>query len=198
MTQTTPSISQSRPTTPTMNTVGTVTAQTGLAVAEYGDGPIRQTVFTFTATPLAITDALAYSSQLLYTFPTGRINIIGARTNLVFTTTSALAGTLNASSAVSVGFGSAAASSITLATTMQNVIPGTGIAVTNMTSSATVNVAGTAFAAAFTATINNSLDGTTTPIPLYFNLGVPTNTDIDGDATLTVTGTLVVTWINLG
>lgn len=170
----------------------------GLTIKEYGgDGPYRMSVFTFTAFALAITDALAYSSVKIGTFPKGKILILGAVDYLAFTTTSAISSTLNSGATVSHGFGSAAASSITLATTMQDFLPGTGISVSNFTSSATINVAATAITGSKTST-PIPIDGSSTALPIYFNLGVPTDTQIDADATLTVTGTLVITWVNLG
>lgn len=196
MTLATPTIHLGRPSG--LNTVGTIVAASGLKVDEYGGpGAIRMTVFTFTAFALAITDALAYSGVQIYTFPRGKILVLGATDYLVFTTTSAIASTLNSGATVSHGFGSVTASSITLATTMQDFLPGTGIAVSNFTSSATINVAATAVSGIKTSTPIPIGDGVTA-VALFFNLGVPTNTEIDADATLTVTGTLTITWANTG
>lgn len=192
----TPSINYTRP--EGLDTVGTPASLAGLEVVEYGGaGHVRMTEFKFTAFALSITDALAYSSVLIYTFPRGMILPLSAADYLAFTTTSTIASTLNSGATVSHGFGTAAASSITLATTMQNFLPGTGIAVSNFTSSTTINVASTAITGSKTST-PIPIDGSVTALPLYFNLGVPTNTEIDADATLTVTGRLLISWINLG
>lgn len=180
------------------------TAITNVTIKTYGlEGPVRKTVFTFTASALAITDALAYSSALLATFPRGKIAVLSAVDYLAFTTTSTLASTLNASAVVSHGFGSAPASNIVLSGTMMNILPGvavvgaTAVAVSNFTASATINVAGAAITASLLGA-STPIDGSSTAVPIYFNLGVPTNTEIDGDATLTVTGTFVIVWTNLG
>lgn len=191
-----PTTSKGRP--PGIDLVGTPEALSGLSVVEYGgNSPFRVTEFTFTAFALAITDALAYSSQKIYTFPRGKIVPLSAVDHLTFTTTSAIASTLNSAAVVSHGFGSAAASNIVLATTMQDFLPGSGIAVSNFAGSATINVAGTAITGGKLSN-PDPIDGSATALPLYFNLGVPTNTEIDGDATLTVTGRLLIAWVNLG
>lgn len=183
-------------------TVGAVVAGLGVTASESGFGNFRQTLLTLASTPITITDALAYAGLKLYDFPAGRLRIIDCLTNLTFTVTSALDTTLNASSTVSYGIGSATASATTLATTMMNMMPGSGESVKSFTSSATINVASTAvtgFLAAVAAAQHGAiLDGTSTPVDLFLNLAVPTGTDIDGDATLVVSGTILVTWINGG
>lgn len=196
-----PSIAKGRPAS--LAAVGTLETLTGLTVSEHGgSGIVRQTVLTLTDLPLTLTDALAYLGTRLYTFPEGRINVLDCVIRLTFTTTSTLASTLNSGATVSVGVGSAAASSSTLATTMQNFCPGSGESVNNFTSSTTINVAASeivgVLAAVSAAHLGAILNGVTTPVPVYLNIGVPTGTDIDGDATLTVSGTITLTWINTG
>lgn len=185
----------------TINNVATGTAVAGLSVQEYGSTGLRTTVFTFNAMPMTITDALVYASQQVYAFPKGWILHFGTViSNLFMTTTSAIASTLNSGVAVSIGLGTVVASSGTLATTMQNFSPGTGVAVTNLTSSTVINVAPAAFNATFAPAsyINSRYDGTTTPIALYLNVAVPTNTDIDADATVIFSGSISVVWMVLG
>src|SRR5690554_4803164 len=120
----TPTIMADRPSG--ANTVGTVVTKAGLRVKEYGYGPVRQTLFTFEAMEITITDALAYASQQIYNFPQGFITVLAAHFRGTLTTTSAIASTLNAGSTVTLGIGTAAASNVTLATTMMDVIPGSG------------------------------------------------------------------------
>ena len=234
-----------------INQVGTVVSVSGLSVLEAG-GPNfeRTTVFTFSAMSISITDASAYASQQIYDFPRGKIQILGGSSYLAFTTTSTIASTLNSGVTVQYGFGSAAASATTLASTMIDVLPGIGHTVPTFTSSTTINVASTAVTShvgAFTSitaltagigTANNSLqdctssyseaavennfedvaqkineiiarlngmgnalqilDGSITAKDLYLNLAVGTGGDIDADATVTVSGTLVLRWTNLG
>lgn len=181
-----------------LDTLGSQVALSGLDVKHYSSGGANiLSVFTFTNFALSITDALAYSGVKIYDFPRGKIHFKGAVSYLAFTTTSAIASTLNSGVTVSYGFGTATASNATLATTMINVLAGTGQTVPTFTSSTTINVAS---AAVTHHTLANPIpiDGATTALDLYFNLAVPTATDIDADATLTVTGTLVIEWCNLG
>lgn len=200
----TPSIWQGRP--KDLNTVGTVPESAranGVTVTECGgtDG-YRQTVFKFTNMVITITDALAYASQQIYDFPAGRIHIKDCVARITPTTTSTIASTLNSGATVSWGIGTAAATSETLATTMMNAMPGSGESVNNFTSSTTINVAAAAdtgfLAAVSAAYLAAWIDGTSTAADLYFNLGVPTTTQIDGDATVSITGHAILTWINCG
>ena len=172
---------------------GTVTpAQTAYVVAtENGAGVVHQTTLTLAALPQAIVNGTEYQGTKIYTFPEGRILVLGAVCTIAQTTTSVIASTLNASVTGALGFGTVTASSTTLSTTMQDIIPTTAF-----TSSATINVAGTAVAAALAASAQ--FDGRTTPKDLYINTAFATTTDVDADATQTLTGTLLVTWINLG
>ncbi len=199
--QTTPSIGIDRP--GTSDTVGTVVAKAGLTCEEFGgNGIVRKTVFTLTNMPVTITDTLAYASQQLYDFPEGNIRFLDCVARIAMTTTSTIASTLNSGATISWGVGTAAASSLTLATTMMNAMPGSGESVNTFTSSTTINVAAAADNGilAHTAAARGlaGADGTSTPVDLYLNLAVPTNTEIDADATVTITGTIELTWINGG
>lgn len=177
-------------------------AQPEVAAAEGGFGSFRKTTLTLTDMPLTLTDALAYVGKKIYDFPAGRIRVLDCVASLTFTTTSAIAGTLNSGVTVSWGLGSATASSTTLATTMQNFMPGSGETPKTFTSSTTINVAPatvTGFLAAVSAAqLAAILDGTSTAADMFLNIAVPTGTDIDADATLTVTGTIQITWYNGG
>lgn len=194
-----PSVIQARPSG--LNEVGTLPSVKGLSVRECGVGPLRQTVLTFENVPFSLSDTNAYGSLKVYTFPAGRIHA-KATASLTATTKSTLASTLNASSTCSWGLGTAAASSATLATTMMNYLPGSGESVKTFTSSATIDVAGSAMtgfqAAVSAAFLSGLVDGTSTAAPVYLNIAVPTATDIDGDATLAINGTVTITWVNEG
>lgn len=188
---------------PSADQVGTIVAKSGLSCVEYGgNGIVRKTVFTLTAVAMTITDALAYASQQLYDFPAGNIRFLDCVATIQMTTTSAIASTLNSGATISWGVGTAAASSLTLATTMMNAMPGSGESVNTFTSSTTINVAAAAdngiLAHAATARGLAGADGTATPVDLYLNIAVPTNTEIDADATVTITGTIELTWTNGG
>lgn len=182
--------------------VGTIPSVAGLSVEEFGYGIVRQTVLTFNDMSVTIADTGAIGSQKIYDFPLGRIHVIGCVARIVPTTTSTIASTLNSGATVSWGVGSAAASSNTLATTMMNFMPGSGESVNNFTSSTTINVAASAdtgfLAAVAAAQIAAVVDGTATAADCYLNFGVPTDTQIDADATIAVDGHVILTWINEG
>ena len=120
-----------------------------------------------------------------------QILILGVTASLAQTTTSVLADTLNASKTGAVSLGTAAASSTTLNSTMADLLPSTAF-----TSSATIDVAGSAVTAALAASAH--FDGTGTAKDLYINTAVVTDGDLDADATIEWDGTILVTWINLG
>lgn len=164
----------------------------GLTAADScADGFVHQTTFTFSAVALAVTDALAYASKLIYTFPEGRINILGTTGSLQFAVTTDRSTTINDSASLTWSLGSAAASNVALTSTMVNELP----LATKVLSAATtaLNTASTNALAA-----SAQLDGTTTPVPVYLNAAFATTTDIDADGSLSVTGTITISWVNLG
>lgn len=167
-------------------------ASGGTVVAtEYGNGVVHQTVLTLAAFQQAITDSLAYAGTKLYDFPEGRILILGATGSLAFSVTGVRASTINDNASLTWALGTATASSITLASAMVDLLPKT-----------TKLLAGAvdAFTTASTAALAASavFDGTATAKDAFLNFGFETNTDIDADGNLSVTGSLTLTWINLG
>lgn len=154
-------------------------------------GPLFQLTLTLDNVPQAVVNGTEYQGTLLYTFPEGRINVLGCTATLRQKTTSVLASTLNASSTGAIGLGTATASATTLATTMVDLLPSTAF-----TSSATVNVAGTAVSAALAAAAQ--FDGTTTAKAMYLNTAYATTTDVDADATQTISGTITLTFLWCG
>lgn len=165
---------------------GTVTA------TEKGDGVFHQTVLTLTAMPMTVRDVEQGGGAQIYTFPAGRICRLGAIASIAVTTTSALAGSMHAGVTGNWGVGSTTQISVTVATTEQDFVN-----VTAFTSSATVNVAG-AVANGVGAGVLASLDGTGTNVAAFLNLAVVAAGDVTGDATVTVSGTVTITWANLG
>lgn len=176
----------SLPTT-TRNT-GTTNGATVSAV-EYGDGITHQTVITLAATPLTLRDVEQGQGVKIYDFPAGGITILGATGTVRETTTSALATTLNAGVTYNWGIGTTTQANGTLATTEQDIIPST-----NGTASATIDVEAAASNGARIADAAN-FNGTSTAIDAFFNVGIATATDIDGDATTTWNGTINITWL---
>ena len=154
-------------------------------------GAFNYSRLTLDNVPQAVVIGTEYQSNLIYTFPQGRILVLGVTATLRQKTTSALASTLNASVTGAIALGTAAASNVSLTSTMVNLLPSTAF-----TSSATVNVADTAVSAALAASAQ--FDGTTTAIPVYLNTAYATTTDVDGDATQTISGTINLIWVFLG
>ena len=150
-----------------------------------------QTTLTLDNVAQSIVNGTEYQGTKIYDFPECRMYVIGAVATLRQKTTSTLASTLNASVTGAIGLGTATASSTTLSTTMQDIIPTTAF-----TSSATINVAGTAVTAVLAAAA--FFDGTGTAKDLYLNTAFATTTDVDGNATQTISGSVIITWCNLG
>lgn len=190
MTATTPYQKKDRP--DGINVVGTIPSVAGLTVEEFGYGPARQTKLTLVNVPILITDSLAYASQKVYDFPDGRILVKGCTRNLAIASADVSAGTgLNSAAVVSTALGTAAASNLTLSSTMVDLNPAGNISVGTAN-----NVAGTAVGNALAASAQ--FDGTGTAKDMYLNLAVTTNTEIDADAYAYVTGTIIFNWENLG
>lgn len=181
--------------------VGTAVAIQGMTVSELGVGPLRITEFVFEACELTIPNADAFLGTKIYDFPTGVIHVLDAVGALTLTTTSVIADTLNSGVTVNWGLGSATASNVTLATTMIDMLPGSGGTLPAFTSSTVINVASAKDVDYLKhATAQNAaaiFDGSGTAIDMYFNLAVPTNTDIDADATVEVDGVIYVYWMLL-
>ena len=154
-------------------------------------GPFIVTTLTLDNVAQSVVNGTEYQSTKIYDFPEGRLSVLGVTATLKQKTTSALASTLNASSTGAIALGTVAASNVSLTSTMVDLLPSTAF-----TSSATVNVAGTAVSAALAASAQ--FDGTTTAKDMYLNTAYATTTDVDADATQTISGTVVITWINLG
>lgn len=154
-------------------------------------GPFCVTTLTLNNVAQTVVNGTEYQGTKIYDFPQGRLFVLGVTATLRQKTTSALATTLNASSTGAISLGTATASATTLASTMVDLLPSTAF-----TSSATINVAGTAVSAALAA--GAQFDGTTTAKDVYLNTAYATTADVDGDATQTISGTVVITWVNLG
>lgn len=162
-----------------------------IVVAHSQFGPFCQTTLTLNNVPQTVVNGTEYQGTKIYDFPQGRILVMGVTATLQQKTTSVLESTLNASSTGAISLGTVTASSTTLATTMVDLLPSTAF-----TSSATINVAGTAVSAALAASAQ--FDGTTTAKDVYLNTAYATTADVDADATQTISGTIVITWAALG
>jgi hypothetical protein len=172
-------------------TIGTLASVSGLTAKHKQAGILVQSTFTLADVAQDVVNGTEYQGTKLYDFPEGRILVLGVTASLAQKTTSTLASTLNASSTGAVALGTATASNVSLTSTMVDLLPSTAF-----TSSATINVAGTAVTAALAASAQ--FDGTSTAKSMYLNSAFATTTDVDADATQTFTGTVTVTWLSLG
>ena len=172
--------------------IGTVAAVAGLtALHKQTGGAVVQTKFTLTDVAQAVVNGTEFQGTKLYDFPEGRILVLGVTATIAEKTTSDPATTLNASVTGALALGTATAASTTLSTTAADLLPSTAF-----TTSATQNVAGTAVSAALAASAQ--FDGTSTAKSLFINTAYATTTDVDANATQTLTGTITVTWVFLG
>lgn len=162
-----------------------------VVAAEQISGAVHKTVLTLTDVAQTVVNGTEYQGSQLYTFPVGRILILGCIATLAQKTTSAIAGTLNSGVTGAVALGSVTASSTTLSSTMANILPSTAF-----TSSTTINVAGTAVSGALASDVQ--LDGTSTAVKVFLNSAYATTGDVDADATQTFTGSVTLHWVNLG
>ncbi len=159
----------------------------GLRAVTSGQGGAFRTIFTFSGMRITVTDSLAYASQKIFDFAPGKIRLKGGTASLAFAVLTARASTINASAAMDWSAGSAAASNVTLATTMVDFI-----AKQDKTLDGTDAAYTTAQAADFAAAA--TFDGTSAAIDLFLNVSFPTGTEIDGDGTLAVQGTMTLLW----
>ena len=171
--------------------IGTLESVTGLKASHKRVGFLYQTTLTLTDVAQTVVNGTEYQSTKLWTFPQGRILVNGVIATIAQKTTSVIASTLNSGVTGALGIGTAAASNVALTSTMVDLLPSTAF-----TSSTTINVAGTAVSAALAASAQ--FDGTTTAKPVYINTAYATTTDVDADATQTLTGTILITWTFLG
>ena len=175
-------------TTPAAGTLATVT---GLTSNEFQCGPFRRTRFILAAMPQAVVNGTEYQGTKIFTFPEGRIYVLGCVASLAETTTSDVASTLNSAVTGALALGTSTASNVALTGAMVDIAPSTAF-----TTSASTNVAGAAAAPVLAAAA--FFDGTGTAKEVYLNSGFATTGDIDLDATMTWTGYIELTWINLG
>lgn len=176
---------------PTLTSSGVGAASgTGVTAAETGSGAVHKTTLTLAALSVAVTDtggaAGGQGSQIVYTFPEGVIQLLGASYNL----TTARVGTGIAATAALVGsLGSAAAGvgDSTLTSTEADMIASTTGTLT----------AGAGALAKHGSLVATAFDGHTTPITAILNLAVP-DAGISATDAVLVSGTITIVWTNLG
>ena len=170
---------------------GTRAAVSGLTAKHVAFGPFVQTTLTLNDVSQSIVNGTEYQSTKLFTFPETRMWVVGSVATLRQKTTSDITTTLNSGVTGAIALGTAAASNVSLTGTMVDFLPSTAY-----TTSTTINVAGTAVTAVLAAAA--FFDGTATAKDLYLNTAYATTTDVDANATQTISGTVVITWINCG
>jgi hypothetical protein len=188
----TPTVLEARPPFPA-NRVGVrhASAQTGIAVEEYGQGALRQTVIRFTNVAVTMTRTSANintATANLYTIGAAsvaaggvRFKVDGVVTNLTLSTTQAT----DASMVSSVGTAAAATDNATLTGTEADLIASATTAVAS--SAATMNRVGAA------AQVNAALfDATGGAVSIFLNFA--SATDLTTGHTLTLNGTVTLTW----
>lgn len=164
-------------------------AGTGVTVVEYGDDVIHKTVLTLASLSVTMTDASTngcHGTQKLYDFPAGAITVLGAFMNL---TTLAGAGGIADGAALVAGLGTAAVgtNNATLTSTEQDLLSSTAGTLT----------AGAGTLKKYASPITTTYDGTATAIDAILNIAVP-HADSSASDTVTVNGTVILYWINLG
>lgn len=169
----------------------------GLTIKENGTGPTVQTVFSFSTTPMILADAAGttgWGFLDLYDFPEGHIMFTGAVLDLAITATTL---GVDVDYNGDIALGTAINTGVTPMTgTKLDLIP------TTATPQATTvdSLASTTGDAVSTVTENAPVDGTATALSMWLNVLID---DGDQDITATpcnllLTGTLIVTWTNLG
>jgi len=152
---------------------------------EYGDGVIHQTALALTLTgtnDLDLADGNHGTGVKVYTFPAGRILILGATIDASVAYNNKVTGNFYLACGSAVG-----ADDADLTSTEADIIPRT-----------TIDGSQTSpedWHAALAASAH--FDGTATAKDLYVNVACPDASNT-GASTYAITGTLTITWINLG
>lgn len=178
--------------------VGSVPAANAayIRVVEKGDpsGLIHQTILTCTGLPIAISDDAAvaqYGGVQVYDFPAGLLMTMGAVIDGNLTGYASLIDTFDGD----VALGTATATTgATLVGTEADIMPSVALsqAVAEVANCDAVSVA-----TALTESGARWLDGTGTAKDAYLNFVIDDNA-AHGAGTATFTGTITITWINLG
>lgn len=160
-----------------------------LSAVEYGDNVVHKTVITLSSLSVTMTDATTsgcHGSHKVYDFPAGVIQLLGAVCDLSVT---AGAGGIADGAAVVASLGSATAgtNNATLTSTEADMVASTAATLT----------AGVGAFDAHGSLVATGFDGHTTPVDAFLNLAVP-DADSSASDTITVSGTITLTWVNTG
>lgn len=154
--------------------------------------PIGQIILALSDVPITVRDTEQGGGIKIYDQVASVVKFMGAvAKDIQITTTSVPADTLNATaSAGRFGVGTVTQANAILATTEQNIIP------VSTFSPGAQNVPSAAVDAHKVA--DEIIDGAGTALDWFFNISVPTDTNIDADATVLVNGLLYISVMNLG
>lgn len=160
----------------------------GVSAAEKGHGFLHQTVFTLSSVSVTITDATtngAHGGVQLYDFGAAVVTVLGATSDL--SVTAGAGGIADTASALcSAGSVVAANTNATLTSTEADFIPSTAATLTDG--------AGTCDGDGAAVSVFNS---TSTSTDLFLNVVVP-DADSSASDTVTLSGTVTVTWVESG
>lgn len=170
---------------------GGVGAKNGATVtaAEQGDGVVHKTILTLASTPVTVanTTGSSFGGVKLYDLPEGRIAVLGATANLTMTWTGE---DIAADGSGDFSLGTTITADATLDGTDVNLLPSTG-----MLDPFVLGVGTATGALAASA----QFDGTTTPVDANLNIIIDDVDVADGASDVVlVSGTVTITWINLG
>jgi len=170
-------------------TAGAVPAAVNAYVtaAESGAANLRTTILTLKNMPLLCRDTELGNGVKVYTFPKGKWYNHGCSAVIDVTNTSLIASTLKSGVSCRAGVGTVTQANATLATTEQNIVQ-----VTTFSAPTTINTPVAAFRCEGVMSVT-ALDMTTNS-DAFFNISVPTLTDIDADANLLINGTITFNW----
>ena len=171
-----------------------------VTVVEHGDTVLHKTVFTCTALPITMADeadVIQHGGVKIYDFPAGLLLALGAVIDGSVTTPvhdHASGGTIAAWDG-DIALGTVVASNDnTLATTEQNLLQSTAV---TQAIAQVANVDAVSAATLLTESAASWIDGTAANPDLYLNLLIDDSANNDAHTAL-FTGTITVTWINLG
>lgn len=156
-------------------------------------GAVHRTTITFSSVIETMTDGSDEGeSQILMTFPEGRILILTAAIDAVTENGGAAMWEASDNDHYFVGIGTAAAGDdATLATTEENIIS------TQDNDTVAGSTVSFDWEADLTAGGDTVFDGTAAAVSLYFNT-CAADTSLDGDGTITLTGSMTVVWVWMG
>ena len=159
-----------------------------VTATEFGEGAFRTTVLTLAAMPITVVGAtgVGFGSTKLYDFPEGRILILGTVATLAFPITST-EGDLADTADGDFLMGSTGEEDGTMdRATDLDILPKTSTA---------ANALSTAVESALAASAQ--IDGRTTAVDAYLSLCID-DAETDETSICGATGTIEITWINLG